>query len=327
MVAILILNWNGWKDTIACLESLLQIDYKDYTIFLGDNGSTDNSRDIISKYCEEKGYNSTWQSIGQINNHADSHIHLIDLQVNNGFAKGNNLLVSEAFQYKPDYFLLLNNDTEVEPSFLSELVEFQCAHSNIKVLTPVIYYFSDKNKIWNAGGNLFWGLRKYHFPDEYNPGIQKNEFIPCTFITGCALFCTPDVLIDKNTIFTDAFFHGEEDFDFGIRMKKRGIQMACVTQSSIFHKVGGTSSNIGHKIGLTYCYYLNRFINLRHHLSFISYYTFILVYFPYVVRLLKLKGLSIKDAICFYWKVIGESHCLDGVSYEKFIQCVNKDVI
>lgn len=327
MVAILILNWNGWRDTIACLESLLQNDYNDYMIFLGDNGSTNESRDMISAYCKDKGYNSNWKQLGEDISRENCKIHLLDLKLNNGFAKGNNLLISEASRYNPDYYLFLNNDTEVDEVFLTRLVSYQCNHSSIKVLTPVIYYFSDKNKIWNAGGDIFWGIRKYHFADGYNPNIQKEEFIPCTFITGCALFCTPEVFINSNQIFTEDFFHGEEDFDFGLRMKKAGVKMGCVTGSRIFHKVGGTSSNVGEKIGLTYCYYLNRFINLRHHLSVISFYTFILVYFPYVVRLLKFKGLSTKDAIRFYWTVIGESHRLDGVSYDKFIQCVKKESI
>ena len=106
-----------------------------------------------------------------------------------------------------------------------------------------------------------------------------------------------------------------------MRMKKKKVPMGCVTAASIYHNVGRSSYNIGNKIGLTYCYYLNRFINLRHHLNFISFYAFILIYSPYVVRLLVSKGQSIGEAVRFYLKVIGECHRFDGVSYEKFIQC------
>lgn len=327
MVAILILNWNGWRDTVACLDSLLQTDYDDYKIFLGDNGSTNESKEMISEYCRNNGYNSNWNQIDKQKSLDDSKIQLLDLQLNNGFAKGNNLLITVASWYSPDYYLLLNNDTEVESDFLTKLVNFQYNNPLIKVLTPLIYYYSEKNKIWNAGGNLYWGIRKYHFPDQYNINLIEKEFIPCTFITGCALFCTPDVLMPDKKIFTELFFHGEEDFDFGLRMKRLGVKMGCLTSSRIFHKVGGTSGNIGETIGLTYCYYLNRFINLRHHLNVISFYTFIMLYFPYVVRLLKHRGLPTFEAVRFYWKVVGESIHLDGVSYDKFIQCVkNKNI-
>ena len=49
-VSIIILNWNGWEDTIECLESLFQIDYNNYTVVLVDNNSQDESIEKIRKY-------------------------------------------------------------------------------------------------------------------------------------------------------------------------------------------------------------------------------------------------------------------------------------
>ena len=51
-VSVIILNWNGWKDTIECLESLYQIDYPNYDIILVDNDSKDDSIQRIRDYCE-----------------------------------------------------------------------------------------------------------------------------------------------------------------------------------------------------------------------------------------------------------------------------------
>jgi glycosyltransferase involved in cell wall biosynthesis len=51
-VAIIILNWNGWKDTIECLESVFRIDYPNYQVIVVDNGSTDDSVEKI-KVCTE----------------------------------------------------------------------------------------------------------------------------------------------------------------------------------------------------------------------------------------------------------------------------------
>lgn len=329
MVAIIVLNWNGWRDTIDCLRSLLKLAYKDYFIYVGDNGSTNDSKEKISKFCELEGFCPKWYKIDEdFSESLDKRqIVLYDLQSNHGFARGNNILIQKASRYTPDYYLLLNNDTEVDPMFLTNLVDFQQCYPEKKVLTPIIYYYYNKYKIWNAGGDLIWGARKYHFADKDRMMVGDNEFIPCTFITGCALFCVPEVLMSDNKIFTELYFHGEEDFDFSLRMKKMGIQMGCVTSSYIFHKVGRTSSNIGNEIGLTYCYYLNRFINLRHHLNVISFYSFIIIYFPYVVRLLMTKGLKFTESVCFYWKVIRESFLLDGVSYSTFIKCLKKETV
>ena len=136
-----------------------------------------------------------------------------------------------------------------------------------------------------------------------------------------------DILKKDHTLFSEAFFHGEEDFELGLRMKRMRVKMGCYTPSVIYHKVGRSSGSVGEKIGLTYCYYLNRFINLRHNLNFLSFYCFLCVYFPYVVRLLHNNGLSYTKAFRFYCKVVTESHKLDGVTYEKFMECVKKTSI
>lgn len=329
MVAILILNWNGWEDTIACLKSLLLMDFKDYFIILGDNGSNNDSKDRLSEYCKSIGKNSEWLSLESRTCRTISmkDIVLYDLKTNNGFAKGNNLMMRFAWQYKPDYYLLLNNDTEVEPDFLTKLVNYQKQNPQIKILSPLIYYYDNKDRIWNAGGKIIWGIRKYFYGDCLAKNISIDEYLRCSFITGCALMCTPDILKEDHTLLTEAFFHGEEDFELGLRMKKDGVEMGCYTPAVIYHKVGRSSGSVGKKIGLTYCYYLNRFINLRHNLNFLSFYTFLCVYFLYVIRLLHNNGLSYWKAIKFYYKVIVESHKLDGVTYEKFNECVKKTSI
>lgn len=51
-VSIIILNWNGWKDTIECLESLYAIDYQNYDVVLIDNNSQDESIEMLNRYCQ-----------------------------------------------------------------------------------------------------------------------------------------------------------------------------------------------------------------------------------------------------------------------------------
>ncbi len=53
-ISIIILNWNGWKDTIECLESIYQINYPNYQVIVVDNGSEDNSIEKIKNYCSGK---------------------------------------------------------------------------------------------------------------------------------------------------------------------------------------------------------------------------------------------------------------------------------
>jgi GT2 family glycosyltransferase len=52
LVSVIILNWNGWKDTLECLESLYQIKYPNYKVILVDNNSQDQSLNKIRQYCQ-----------------------------------------------------------------------------------------------------------------------------------------------------------------------------------------------------------------------------------------------------------------------------------
>lgn len=326
MTAILILNWNGWKDTLECLKSLKTLTTDDFFIMLGDNGSTDDSIQRIKDFCQKESLPLQHLTLGeeeklQVEKRS---IILYDLKENHGFARGNNLLMKYAWTLSPDNYLLLNNDTEVEPDFLSKLTAYQQKHPDVKVLTPLIHYFYDKSLIWNAGGNLIWGLRKYHYADRPASEVTETEFIPCTFITGCALLCTPEALQEDHTLLTERFFHGEEDFDLALRMKKKGVKMGCYVPSVIYHKVGRSVDRMGDKLGATYCYYLNRFVDLRQHLSVLSFWSFVLLYFLYVVRLMHNNGLNYGEAVRFYTEVVKESLTLEGVSKEKYFECVNR---
>jgi len=53
-VAVIVLNWNGWRDTIECLESLFRNNYPNYQVIVVDNGSTDGSLEKIKKWAEGK---------------------------------------------------------------------------------------------------------------------------------------------------------------------------------------------------------------------------------------------------------------------------------
>ena len=143
-VSIIILNWNGWQDTIECLESLFQINYPNYDIVLVDNASKDNSIKKIEDYCNGNikvksnffRYKKENKPIKIINLTfkdqqyffkdeydikglpSQRKIFLIENQLNYGFAEGNNIGIRFSLKtLSPDYLLLLNNDTVVDVTF------------------------------------------------------------------------------------------------------------------------------------------------------------------------------------------------------------------
>ena len=198
------LNWNGADDTIECLKSLNRMTYDDYMVIVGDNGSHDESISLITDYCKSASNEFFTQTVRHETDIKPGRrsVILYELKENNGFSRGNNLILQYAGRFKPDYYLLLNNDTVVEPDFLQRLVNYQESHPELKVLTPLIHYYFEKDYIWNAGGNINWGFRRYHYINKHVNAIKEKDFIPCTYITGCAMFFVPELLDEKNRIFT-----------------------------------------------------------------------------------------------------------------------------
>src|SRR5699024_10508143 len=102
-VYIILVNWNGWKDTVECLQSLQELEYAHYCVIVVDNGSSDQwVQDICQRF---------------------SVMHLVENEEDLGFAGGNNVGIRHALEREADYIWLLNNDTVVEKQALTYLVE------------------------------------------------------------------------------------------------------------------------------------------------------------------------------------------------------------
>ena len=162
--AIIILNWKGAAVTIECLESLLVAD-GDFFVIVTDNGSQDGSVEQISQWMTQKNISNKLVAEGAENGVTCEcgEMLLYSLNENYGFAKGNNKAVALAMNSLPDNILLLNNDTVVNSDFLVKLIRFREKHPEYKVLTPLINFFFDKELVWNAGGVLRYGFRKYYY--------------------------------------------------------------------------------------------------------------------------------------------------------------------
>jgi len=323
MVAILILNWNGYSDTINCIKSLLNINNKDFYIVIGDNGSSDNSIYMIENYLKESNIDFIKTSIDNEERQClvPNKVILCDLKENNGFSKGNNMLLDYASYYNPDYYLLLNNDTEVTEDFLDVLISFHTRNPDYCILTPLIYYYDKKNTIWNAGGCLKFGFRKYYYNDLEDVKFSSGAFIKCSFITGCSLFFTPLILNERKEVFTERFFFGEEDFEFSMRQNRMGNKMACVCDSVIYHKVSASSKKQP-SINKIFIYYLNRFIDMKLTFSRVTYIIWQLIYIPYVFILLS-KKYSLNRCKHFISLLISESKRLNYVDQAYFVKTMS----
>lgn len=327
MTSIIILNWNGWEDTIECLTSLKNVKDK-YFIILVDNGSTNNSIQHIKEYLANKWIGNQYYIKENEEDHNlsqicinDKDVILYSLKDNYGFAKGNNKGLDLAKKFNPKFGLLLNNDTTVESNFLKNLLYFKKLNPKYKVLTPLILYYFEKDIVWNAGGKLFYGFRKYNYANLNKRQIKEKEFIDISFITGCCLFFDFN-LINHTKLLTEKFFHGEEDFEFSIRMKKNKIKMACILNSVIYHKISRSlESNLN--LNKYYIHYLNRFINMKHYQTSVQHIIWKLIYIPYIKILLKKKKYAPDTIKTFISSLKYESKISNKVDKEKFFAILN----
>ncbi len=241
-VSIVILNWDGKKDTAVCLESLKKITYPNYHIILVDNGSHDDSSTYFKK------------------NYA--YVSLITIKENIGFTGGNNVGMKEALKQNADYVLMLNNDTVVEPVFLNKLVEAAEEDKITGIFGPKILYYSKPYKIWSAGGNFipFIGKARTIGINEED-GEQYDQKKEVAWVTGCAMFIRRSVL-EKIGLLEEKYFSNYEDIDFCLTAKKKGFKILYVPKAIIYHKIakdwGGLDSPL-------YIYY-----QVRNNLLFIK---------------------------------------------------------
>jgi GT2 family glycosyltransferase len=129
-VDIIVLNWNGLRDTLHCLQSLKRADYPAFRVLVVDNGSSDASSTSIRQRFPE--------------------VTLIENSENLGFTGGNNIGMRQALEEEADYVLLLNNDTEVAPDAVRLLVETAESDPRIGIAGPIIYYYDRPKMIWEA---------------------------------------------------------------------------------------------------------------------------------------------------------------------------------
>lgn len=221
MVAIILVNFNGADDTIDCIKSLSEMKDIEYEIVVVDNCSSDDSVDKL-KHSQEI-YSFT----------------LLQAECNNGFSAGNNIGIEYA--KNADYYLLLNNDTVVEPDFLKKLInEFQKNPKCGATISKILYY-SQPDTIWYAGGSINQRTARsehYHF----NEKNSLNDALPqkVTFASGCCL-CVSKRAIETIGLLNEDFFLYEEDAEFCYRITEAGFEIIYVPDSIIYHKVSAST--------------------------------------------------------------------------------------
>ena len=162
--SVIILNWNGRHLLEECLDSVLSQTFHDFETIVVDNGSTDGSLDFL---------NETW----------GEEIKILSLPSNAGFAGGNNAGIRAA---RGRYAVLLNNDTAVDPGWLSALHSAVSRHPEAGMFTPKILNYYRRDEIDNTGHLVYAdGLARGHNRLEKDDG-RFNKEEEAAWPSGCA---------------------------------------------------------------------------------------------------------------------------------------------
>lgn len=216
-VAIILLNWNNEQYTMQCISSIYSGTYLNIIIIIVDNGSRPENMDSIIQL----GYP----------------IEMIRLGKNLGFAASNNIGIRHALNLHADYIMILNNDAILQKNAIPQLLECSMALENNCLLSPLIYYNYDRNRIWYAGatGALWRGRVKHNLELKDSSSL----FISTIFATGCCTFAHRNVFLKIGGYDASFFIYGE-DYDLSLRAKNQGVRVALAPQAIIFHDVGAT---------------------------------------------------------------------------------------
>jgi GT2 family glycosyltransferase len=246
-VTVVVLNYNGWSDTIECVTSLLKISYSHYQIIVVDNGSTDESPAKLSGFLDS------------------DHIPLLQTGKNRGIAGGNNFGIRHALEGNAELIVVLSSDTTVEPDFLTKLVEVAVSDERIGAVGAKILYYNDPKYIWFAGATINpWLTRAPHLganqPDSTFSGPWEVDVL-----MGCVMLVKRAVF-EQLGLFDERYFFQNEDLEFSCRVKRAGWQIKVCMESRIYHKVGRTITPASYD--RWYYATKNRLLFIKENLSF-----------------------------------------------------------
>lgn len=235
-------------------------------VILVDNGSSENQEEYFKNFYPELVY--------------------VQSEKNLGFAGGNNLGIHRA---SGKYILLLNNDTELTPNFISTLVSEMDNNPDIGLISPLLLYFEDKRLIQYAGFskmNYLTGRNKTFGKYELDHGQYDDVSYETGFCHGAAMMCRK-LDLKQVGLMEENYFLYYEEMDWCEKFKRNGKKIWFSGKAKIYHK---ESVSVGKESSLkTYFLIRNRMLFIRKNTSFFNQMIFGLYFYTIACPVLLIK--------------------------------------
>lgn len=229
LIDVIILTWNQYHHTKACLKSLSETSYTNLRIIVVDNDSSDGTPANLARDFPD--------------------VTVLVNDENLGFAAGNNVGIRYALDKGADYVFVLNNDTLVAPDLFERMIEVADAAvakgEKVGMIAPLIYFAEEPTRIWSSGGRRH--LLTYEKTGDLHGQLDSGQ-LPSTvrqdYFTGCALLLSHDLLTTVG-LFDERFFFTYEDSDICFRARHAGYELLLAPQAHVWHKVSVSTGGSG----------------------------------------------------------------------------------
>lgn len=226
LVYIVVLNWNGKNDTLACMRSLEQVWNERTKGIVVDNGSTDGTPDAVR---------TTFAAV-----------EVLETGRNLGFTGGNNVGLRFALDRGADFVLLLNNDTVVDPRFLAEMIAVATVSDEIGFVSPKIYFLDPPDLLWFAGARFssrtgYGRVIGYREPDRGQYDNVRTIDRPC----GCAVLVSRRLCREAG-LMDDRLFLYADEVEWMLRARKHGFKACYAPNAKVWHKVSASVGRESH---------------------------------------------------------------------------------
>ena len=256
LVHVVVLNYRNAGETVDCVRALERVTYGNFRIIVIDNHSEDGSDQIFREAFPQH--------------------RVVQSGRNRGYAAGNNVGLRIALEERADFALILNNDTLVEPDFLTRLIDYAKRDPLAGVLSPLI--LSENGEIdrrctrrtptllelfWNYGiGNWIHPKRSWFERGRYIGEYDFDEPREVEVVSGSCLMLRTDLLREIELLDEHTFLFFEE-FILAERLARTRYRTVLVPESRIMHKLGGTVRRFPTRLAISFLrslnYYLKRY--------------------------------------------------------------------
>jgi len=291
-VAVILVNWNGWRECIECLDTLLCSEGANFDVYIVDNDSADDSLNEIERWCREPTADPSWQAFPGVRRLSAAavpspvglrsvvwrgaalppppvgcQLTLIQSGANLGFAGGNNVGMRCAGLDRYDYFWLLNTDTVVPVDALSQLLTEAELVPAAGLLGSTLVYYDQPATVQAVGGAVNpRDLHTYHLGEGLalsNLPAPAAVAPDLAYVVGASMLASQAFVREVGLMAEDYFLYFEE-LDWATRGAGR-FHLAWAPASVVYHKGGSTSAKVASRFSLQK-FYINRLrFVARHH--------------------------------------------------------------